>query len=293
MGSARLKVDFLLPSAQSDWAGQFLSDDFPEGLFQGHSPSLAPIARVHISGWCSDRKLSAQKKLIDRLVGLGATRIRLLRQIPPDWARLYQARFPVQHLGRFIIIPQWKQTSVKVSARQIPIILNPGQAFGTGLHESTRLMLQGLAALGPTLKGAQLLDVGSGSGILGIAAWRLGAGRISNVEVEAAACVEARANAVLNGVPKAKFPVTAGAFPGARLRGQRFDGVLANLVTPVLETLMPQLRAMLKPGAFLFASGIHTPAEALRVRKAMRAAGLRPGANASLRRWFRVEARRP
>lgn len=248
---------------------------------------------MRLSGWCTDRKLPEQKRLAARIKALGASGLRLKRQIPPDWARLYRSRFPVQRLGRFVVLPIWKQKSVKLKPSQHPIVLNPGQAFGTGLHESTRLMLAGLQALGPALKGAHLLDVGSGSGILGIGAWRLGAAHMSNVEIEAAACVEARANAALNGIPVRAFTVQQGAFPLARHKKARFDGLLANIVTPVLESLMPALAAAIKPGGFIFASGIHTEPEARRVRLAMRRAGLQVGRGASLRRWYRIEAWKP
>jgi ribosomal protein L11 methyltransferase len=184
---------------------------------------------------------------------------------------------------------------VKLPKRAIPIVLIQAQAFGTGLHESTRLMLQGLEALAEqgALEGATVLDVGAGSGILGFASLHLGAQSVTNVEVESAACAEMRENRTLNRVASRRFPVICGRFPLQRLRAKRYPLVLGNLVTPVLEQLMPSLKRQMAGGGRLFCSGIHTPAEAARVTKAAKAQGLKPLVSKSLRGWYRLEFVRP
>jgi ribosomal protein L11 methyltransferase len=156
-------------------------------------------------------------------------------------------------------------------------------------------MLRGLEALADRgrLQGQPILDVGAGSGILGFAALQLGAISVNCVEQESAACGELRENRALNSVPPRSLPVLCGSYPLARLRGRRFPLILGNLVTPVLEQLMPALaRQLSKPGRLL-CSGIHTPAEATRVARAAAAQGLRKTGSESLRQWYRLEFSRP
>ncbi len=161
-------------------------------------------------------------------------------------------------------------------------MLTQGQAFGSGRHESTLLMLRALCARPPA---GTVLDVGAGSGILGFACLELGAERVVAVEQETAACAELRANRDLNSVEAVRLPVLAGRFPLRRLEGRRFATVLANLVTPVLVDLMPALSRALAPGGALLCCGIHTRPEALRVARAARSEGLAARGEGELRGW--------
>lgn len=247
-----------------------------------------------ISAWLPARSKRSLTQVKKELSAAGARRIQAAWQKPRVWAGPQAKPFPLVKLGRFIAVPAARQ-GVKLPKRAVPIFLIQAQAFGTGLHESTRLMLQGLEALAEkgALKGAQVLDVGAGSGILGFAALHLGAQSVTNVEVESAACAEMRENRGLNHVAAARFPVICGRFPLRRLKAKRYPLVLGNLVTPVLELLMPSLKRRMSPGGRLFCSGIHTPAEAARVLRAAKAQGLRPLASKSLRGWARLEFVRP
>jgi len=122
--------------------------------------------------------------------------------------REYKSRFPVQALGRFVILPLWRRRA-KLPRGKLPIILMPGQAFGTGLHDSTRLMLKAIE----TAQARSVLDVGAGSGILGFACLRLGANKVLSLEIEEAACHEMKGNAKLNGYKPSQFACAAAAFP--------------------------------------------------------------------------------
>jgi ribosomal protein L11 methyltransferase len=135
-----------------------------------------------------------------------------------------------------------------------PVILDPGMAFGTGLHPTTRgclALLQGLAPMP-----SRVLDVGIGSGILAIAALRLGATSVHGVDTDPLAVDAARTNAERNGLGD-RVTADAGTLPAAPV--ERFPLVLANLVAAILVDLAPRLAAHLAPGGVLVASGIIAP----------------------------------
>jgi ribosomal protein L11 methyltransferase len=190
-----------------------------------------------------------------------------------------------------VIVPAAQSASAKLPKQSLPIVLIQGQAFGSGQHESTRLMLQIIASRPPL--GQDVLDVGAGSGILGFACLHLGARRAVSVEVESAACDELRRNRTLNGVAPGRLPVLCGRYPLKRLQGRRFPWVLGNLVTPVLVALMPRLGAQVAPQGTLLCSGIHTDPEAEAVVAAARKAGLALKERAQLRQWNVLRFLRP
>lgn len=155
---------------------------------------------------------------------------------------------------------------------QAEVVIDPGQAFGTGGHESTRLALDLLAALPRSIRsGARVLDVGTGSGVLALAALRLGARRALGVDLDAVAVAVARENAARNGLSE-DLELVAGSL-GA-LSTAAFDLVLANLLKRELLPLAEEIVRLLRPGATLIVSGILT-AEHAEVMAALSALGLR------------------
>ncbi|MGH7441625.1 MAG: 50S ribosomal protein L11 methyltransferase, partial [bacterium] len=300
--AARQSISFQLSDAAAEWAGAALTEFFPDGLLL--EPSVGGVTRLR--GWLPAGKARLAPKALGRLAGLGACRVRLLRR-PTIHAKppaLY-GRFPTQRVGPFLILaasaPKASPGSGAAPAAlglgsailergragnpapRIPIVLTQGQAFGSGRHESTRLMLESLTARPPRAR--EVLDVGAGSGILGFACLSLGASRVNAVELESAACVELRLNRGLNRVPAKCLPVLCGRFPLQGMRGRRYDLVLANLVTPILLDLMPHLVRALAPGGALLCGGIHTPREAQAVAFAARGRGLLLEDRRVLRRW--------
>lgn len=164
-----------------------------------------------------------------------------------DWVRATQSQFePISIAEGLWIVPSWHQPP---EPGAINIRLDPGQAFGTGSHPTTRLCLQWLAQYRP---GGDVLDYGCGSGILAIAAHLLGARRVVGVDLDPAAVQTAQDNAHANGV-EARF----GLPDLADAQGEGvFDVVLANILTRPLIMLAPLLLARLKPGGMLVLSGI-------------------------------------
>jgi ribosomal protein L11 methyltransferase len=163
-----------------------------------------------------------------------------------DWVRATQAQFaPVRITQRLWIVPSW---CAAPDPAAINVTLDPGLAFGTGTHPTTRLCLEWLAGELPA--NASLLDYGCGSGILAIAASMLGAARVTGVDIDAQAVLAARANAAANGVD-AVF-----ALPDGLGAVGTFDVVVANILANPLRLLAPALAVRTRPGGHIVLSGI-------------------------------------
>jgi ribosomal protein L11 methyltransferase len=162
-----------------------------------------------------------------------------------DWVRLTQSQFdPIPISPRLWIVPTWHEAP---DSSAINLKLDPGLAFGTGSHPTTRLCLRWLDA--QLAGGETLLDYGCGSGILAIAAAKLGAGRVDGVDIDAQAVTASRDNAMLNDVD-AHF-----CLPGELAPGQ-YDVVVANILTNPLKGMAPLLAGRVRPGGSLVLSGI-------------------------------------
>ena len=160
-----------------------------------------------------------------------------------DWVRLTQSQFaPVEITPEFWIVPTWHEPPAE--ARQI-IRLDPGLAFGTGTHPTTRMCLRWIAA---HPKAGRVLDYGCGSGILAIGAAKFGASEVMGVDIDDAAVQSTELNAAANGVT-----LTAGQ---PHLAIGLFDVVLANILASPLKVLAPLLRGHVLPGGHLVLAGI-------------------------------------
>ncbi len=163
-----------------------------------------------------------------------------------DWVRATQAQFaPVRIAERLWIVPSWCAAPEPAA---INVTLDPGLAFGTGTHPTTRLCLEWLATRLPPA--ATVLDYGCGSGILAIAAAKLGAAHVTGVDIDAQAVEAARANAAANGVAGDFLPAD-GLAPSAS-----FDVVVANILANPLRLLAPALAVRTRPGGRIVLSGV-------------------------------------
>jgi ribosomal protein L11 methyltransferase len=169
------------------------------------------------------------------------------------WADAWRAHYVPQRIGRVVVLPSWVADE-PFAANEVPVVLDPGMAFGTGLHPTTRGCLELLQEVAPMP--ARVLDVGIGSGILAIAALRLGAASAHGLDTDPLAVQAARENAGRNGMADRLTVVHGrlGAEPTAR-----FPLVLANLVAAVLVELAPRLAAHLEPSGTLVVGGIIAP----------------------------------
>jgi len=179
-----------------------------------------------------------------------------------DWLESWKAEFVPIRIGAFLVRPTWSEA---VAGDSVELVLDPGMAFGTGLHPTTQQCLEALSTL--PLEGKSALDVGTGSGILAIAAAKRGASPVVAVDTDSLAVGAARENAVRNGVAIPVGEGSAADVPG------RFDVVIANIVSPVLQRIAPDLAARLSGGGTLLVAGISAPAERA-TREALEAARL-------------------
>ncbi len=162
-----------------------------------------------------------------------------------NWVQLTQSQFdPIRVSGRLWIVPSWHQAP---DPEAIILVLDPGMAFGTGSHPTTRLCLEWLER--SVTPGLSILDYGCGSGILAIAAAKLGAGNVLGVDIDLQAVATATSNAERNDV-SACFADSA-----QEIKGQ-FDMVVANILSNPLRALAPAICSHVRPGGKLALSGI-------------------------------------
>jgi ribosomal protein L11 methyltransferase len=198
---------------------------------------------------------------------IGALETREVRAA--DWANAWKRHFPVLRLGRRVVVrPTWRRH--RRVAEEVVVALDPGMAFGTGLHPTTRLCLVGIERLADEgrLAGATVVDVGCGSGILAVTAARFGAARVIALDIDPIAIEATTTNARRNHVAR-RIRAREGSLPTA---GGPFDMVLANLIAGLVVRLAARLYEATKPGGRLLASGIYLDREP-EVRRALAAAG--------------------
>lgn len=218
---------------------------------------------------------------------IGELRTRIVDEA--DWASAWKAHFPVLRIGRRLVVrPTWRR--YRPAPTDLVLALDPGMAFGTGLHPTTRLCLlalEGLAEAGGLGPSTRVLDLGSGSGILAIAAAKLGAGRVLALDVDPLAVEATSANARRNRVAR-RIAARRGSLPSG---AGPFDVILANLVASILVELAPLLAAELAPGGRLVVSGVIAE-RAAEVEAAFAEAGLELADRLEEGDWVALLARR-
>ncbi len=263
-----------------------------EGLGARVDPTLPAIVRAYLPA--RDRAAAEQAAAgVAEALGhlqafglrpIGELRTRLVHEA--DWAEAWKTYFPVLRVGRRLVIrPSWRRH--RRQADDVVLALDPGMAFGTGLHPTTRLCLAAIEELADrgVLVGRRILDVGCGSGILAIAALKLGAATALGVDTDTMAVDATLANARRNALAR-RLRARQGSLPSAEAS---FDVVLANLIAGVLVALAPLLRDELRPGGSLLASGIFVDREA-DVWKAFEVVGLRVVGRSGEGDWVAFEA---
>ena len=209
-----------------------------------------------------------------------------------DWENNWKQYYKPMEIGeRLLVIPQWEQEDPKVrkalEGGRVPLILEPGLTFGTGSHATTRLCL---TALEQAVQGGEkVLDLGCGSGILSIAALKLGAASALAVDIDDKCLDVAYENAAMNGIGRDTYTVKVGdILSDEALRaesGGGYDVVLANLVADAIIGLGPMVRSLLREnGVFLCSGIIDTRAE--EVADKLRQAGLEILDTRSSEGWY-------
>ena len=171
-----------------------------------------------------------------------------------EWENAWKEHFHVLHIGkRTIIRPTWRQHNPSES--EIVVALDPGMAFGTGHHPTTRMCLELLEAT--ILPGMDVLDVGCGSGILSIAAAKLGAKSVLGIEIDSVAVRVAKQNVRDNGVGFL-VQITNGSLPHSDVRASSYDIAVANISAKVVSDTAGELVRTVRTGGRIIASGILT-----------------------------------
>ncbi len=276
-----------------------------EGLGARLDPSRPAVVRAYLPALDRAAARAAVASVREALGHLQAFGLRPIGELEvsvvheSDWAEAWKRHFPVLRVGRRIVIrPTWRRH--RRTPGDVVLALDPGMAFGTGLHPTTRLCLEGierwadaglLDAGGARNGRARLLDLGCGSGILGIAAGRLGVGEVLGLDTDPLAVEATLANARRNRLARtirarrASLPSGLRAADGAGA----FDLVVANLIASLLVTLAEPLCDELRPNGRLLASGIFIDRED-EVRGAFEAAGLPVTGRWAEGEWVALEA---
>ena len=219
-------------------------DETPRYGEPGHEGALWSVCRL-TALFAADADVEASVRRAAASLGVETPAFTLENLAEQDWVRRTQAQFgPLRIADGLWVIPSWCEP---VDPQAINLELDPGLAFGTGSHPTTRLCLRWLAAnLAP---GQSVLDYGCGSGILAIAAAKLGAAAVAGTDVDPQAIEASRANAARNGV-RARFVL-----PDA-LAPDPVDAVVANILANPLRLLAPVLAARVRHGGAIVLSGI-------------------------------------
>jgi ribosomal protein L11 methyltransferase len=236
-----------------------------------------PPGRALLVAWFSDRAAAEEAARM-----LGGGQIESVEEA--DWGEVWKRGLEPLVVGRVFVRPSWVDAAPPPGTAEV--VLDPGMAFGTGTHPTTALCLAALSDLLAARPGTSVLDVGTGSGLLAIAAAKLGAGRVAANDEDPVAVRVARENAAANGAA-----VEIGQEPVARIVGT-FDLVVANILANTLVELAGEISAKVAPGGTVLLSGILAPQED-EVCAAYVARGLVPAPGRREGGWALVALRRP
>ena len=192
-----------------------------------------------------------------------------------DWVNNWKKYFHQFYIDDILVIPSWEDVKTEDSDKMV-IHIDPGTAFGTGMHETTQLCIRALRKY--MKKDALVLDVGCGSGILGMLALKFGAGHSIGTDLDPCAIDATHENMEVNGIGKDQYEVMIGNIIDDKavqdqVGYEKYDIVAANILADVLVPLTPVIVHQMKPGAVYITSGIIDDKEEV-VVEAVKAAGL-------------------
>ena len=220
-------------------------------------------------------KVKAELEELRMFVDIGSGMITLSQTEDKDWINNWKQYFKQFYVDDILIIPSWEEVKEEDKDRMI-IHIDPGTAFGTGMHETTQLCIRQLKKY--VKPGIELLDVGTGSGILGITALKLGAGHVVGTDLDPCAVPAVQDNKEANEIVDETFDMMIGNIIDDKevqdqVGYEKYDIVAANILADMLVPLTPVIVHQMKKGAYYITSGILDVKEEV-VREAVAKAGL-------------------
>ena len=255
--------------------------------------------RLQVNGEDTDEKAvmaSVQKELEELRafcdIGEGSIEVEETEDI--DWINNWKQYFHQFYIDDLLVIPSWETVEEEDQGKMV-LHIDPGTAFGTGMHETTQLCIRQLKKY--VTPDTVLLDVGTGSGILGILSLMFGAQRVVGTDLDICAVEAVRENLESNHIDPEKFEMMIGNIITEKEIQDRvgygcYDIVAANILADVLVALSPVIVNQMKPGGIYITSGIIDDKEAV-VVEAVKAAGLEVLEVAHQGEWVGVTARKP
>ena len=222
-----------------------------------NTSEMAPPTSVVVMTCLSmDSTTSSRREMIDvgiRLVSILEPGASLEDRVvdEDEWETAWKSRFIIKHIGkRLVLKPTWQAYLPKTG--DVVIELDPGMAFGTGHHPTTRMCLEQLERM--LVPGMRVLDLGTGSGILAIAAIKLGAGCVVGLDTDETAIQVARANVEYN--KTSQVQLVHGSLPHSQVQSDEYDLAMANVTAGVIASSAGSLAQALRRNGLLIASGI-------------------------------------
>ena len=279
-----------------------LTEEETKGMFIDILPELPPDEGVaKVSFYLEDlseidRIMKEIQDGLDELsnfVDVGERTITTSETEDKDWINNWKQYFHQFYVDDILIIPSWEEVKPEDKDKMI-IHIDPGTAFGTGMHETTQLCMRQLKKY--VKDGMEILDVGTGSGILSIAALKLGAGHAVGTDLDPCAISATRENLEANQIPEGSMDVMIGNIIDDKavqdqVGYEKYDIVTANILADVLVPLTPVIVNQMKPGAVYITSGIIDDKEET-VVNAVKAAGLEVLEVTHQGEWVSVTARK-
>ncbi len=291
-GVEGVEIEDKVPLTESDKQQMFV-DILPEGA---PDDGVAYLSFYIEEGEDREALLARVKEELDDLrmfMDIGEGTITESETEDKDWINNWKQYFHQFYVDDILIIPSWEEVKEEDKNKMI-IHIDPGTAFGTGMHETTQLCLRQLKKY--VTPDTELLDVGTGSGILSIAALKLGAKHALGTDLDPCAASAVAENLVANGIPAEAMEMVLGNIIDDKTVQdaagyEKYDIVAANILADVLVELTPVITAQMKPGAVYITSGILDVKEDT-VVEAVQAAGLTLVEVTRQGEWVSVTARK-
>ena len=280
------------PLTEEDKAQMFV-DIMPEGP---EDDGIAYLSFYLEEDADKDEILKNVRAALDELKGfmdIGEGAIEESQTEDKDWINNWKEYFHQFYVDDILIVPSWEEVKPEDQSKMI-LHIDPGTAFGTGMHETTQLVIRQLKKY--VTKGAEILDVGTGSGILGITALKLGAGHVVGTDLDPCAVPAVQENKEANGIADQDFDMMIGNIIDDKavqdqVGYEKYDIVAANILADVLVPLTPVIVHQMKKGAYYITSGILDVKEEV-VVDAVKQAGLTLVEVTRQGEWVSVTARK-